>query len=146
MGGKLGGPVWGWFTGWFNLLGLIAILASVDYFAGQFLDIILGLYNVNILGMNFGDGRHGCGRRSCCSSSSSRCTSSSTSAAATSSRVLNGISVWWHVLGVAVIVGDPDLRPDHHASFDLVFTEPQNNSGFSAERCSGGTCCRSASC
>ena len=21
---KLGGPVWGWFTGWFNLLGLIA--------------------------------------------------------------------------------------------------------------------------
>ena len=34
---KLGGPGWGWFTGWFNLLGLIAILASVDYFAGQFL-------------------------------------------------------------------------------------------------------------
>jgi amino acid transporter len=34
---KLGGPVWGWFTGWFNLLGLIAIVASVDYFAGQFM-------------------------------------------------------------------------------------------------------------
>ena len=40
---KLGGPGWGWITGWFNLLGLIAILASVDYFAGQFLSIILGL-------------------------------------------------------------------------------------------------------
>ena len=36
---KLGSPVWGWFTGWFNLLGLIAILASVDYFAGQFANL-----------------------------------------------------------------------------------------------------------
>src|SRR3954453_23905955 len=41
---RLGGPGWGWFTGWFNLLGLIPILASVDYFAGQFLATILGLY------------------------------------------------------------------------------------------------------
>src|SRR3954454_14578756 len=55
---KLGGPAWGWFTGWFNLLGLIAILASVDYFAGQFLSTILGLYNVNLLGVNFGDAKH----------------------------------------------------------------------------------------
>ncbi len=52
---KLGGPVWGWFTGWFNLLGLIAIVASVDYFAGQFLGVILGLYGVNVFGINFGD-------------------------------------------------------------------------------------------
>src|SRR5215210_3450368 len=50
---KLGGPGWGWFTGWFNLLGLIAILASVDYFAGQFLYNILGLYEVSIFGMDF---------------------------------------------------------------------------------------------
>src|SRR6195952_6034343 len=56
---KLGGPVWGWFTGWFNLLGLIAIVASVDYFAGQFLGVILGLYNVDILGLNFADSAHG---------------------------------------------------------------------------------------
>ena len=28
---KLGGPAWGWFTGWFNLIGLIAVTASVDY-------------------------------------------------------------------------------------------------------------------
>ena len=55
---KLGSPVWGWFTGWFNLLGLIAILASVDYFAGQFLTVILGLYNVNVLGVDFGDTKH----------------------------------------------------------------------------------------
>ena len=65
---KLGGPGWGWITGWFNLLGLIAILASVDYFAGQFLSVVLGLYNVNVLGLNFGDTPTRSGR----SSSSSR--------------------------------------------------------------------------
>src|ERR671930_730953 len=48
---KLGGPAWGWFTGWFNLLGLIGIVASVDYFAGQFLATVLGLYNVDIFGI-----------------------------------------------------------------------------------------------
>src|SRR6476620_2356428 len=55
---KLGGTGWGWITGWVNLLGLIAILASVDYFAGQFLGVVLGLYNVDILGLNFGDDQH----------------------------------------------------------------------------------------
>ena len=25
---KLGGPAWGWFTGWFNLVGLVAVTAA----------------------------------------------------------------------------------------------------------------------
>ena len=57
-GGEARRPGWGWITGWFNLLGLIAILASVDYFAGQFLSVVLGLYNVDVLGLNFGDSAH----------------------------------------------------------------------------------------
>src|SRR5689334_15004721 len=56
---KLGGPGWGWFTGWFNLLGLIAILASVDYFAAQFLRVVLGLYNVNIFNVDFANASPG---------------------------------------------------------------------------------------
>jgi hypothetical protein len=28
---SLGGVRWAWFTGWFNLLGLVAIVAAVDY-------------------------------------------------------------------------------------------------------------------
>src|SRR5215469_14180315 len=28
---KLGGPGWGWFTGWFNLIGQVGITASIDY-------------------------------------------------------------------------------------------------------------------
>ena len=27
---ELGGKGWSWFTGWFNVIGLIAIVASVD--------------------------------------------------------------------------------------------------------------------
>src|ERR1700726_3901134 len=40
---KMGGPAWGWFTGWFNLVGLIAVVASVDYACAQFLHALLGL-------------------------------------------------------------------------------------------------------
>ena len=32
---KLGGPGWAWFTGWFNVIGLIAVVASVDYACGE---------------------------------------------------------------------------------------------------------------
>ena len=40
---KLGGPAWGWFTGWFNLVGLVAVVASVDYAAATFLNSTLVL-------------------------------------------------------------------------------------------------------
>ena len=56
--GRLGGPVWAWFTGWFNLIGLVAVVASVDYACATFLNVVLGLYEVNIFGINFGDEVH----------------------------------------------------------------------------------------
>ena len=28
---KLGSPGWGWFTGWFNLIGQIAVTAAIGY-------------------------------------------------------------------------------------------------------------------
>ena len=45
--------------------------------------------------------------------------------------LLNDISVWWHVLGVLIIVGFLIFKPDHHQSFGTVFTKTINNSGFS---------------
>src|SRR5579863_568577 len=50
---KLGGPGWGWFTGWFNLIGLVAVSASVDYAAATFLNSTLSFYGAHILGVNF---------------------------------------------------------------------------------------------
>lgn len=40
---ELGGPTWAWFTAWFNIVGLIAIVAGVDYGCVQFLLPILGI-------------------------------------------------------------------------------------------------------
>src|SRR6266481_6971391 len=40
---KLGGAGWGWFTGWFNLIGQIAITAGIDYGAAVFTDALLQL-------------------------------------------------------------------------------------------------------
>ena len=34
---KLGGPGWSWFTGWFNIVGLVGIVAGVGYGAAIFL-------------------------------------------------------------------------------------------------------------
>src|ERR1700704_5443189 len=42
---EMGGPVWGWFTGWFNLIGLIGVVASVDYACAQFLSITISLFD-----------------------------------------------------------------------------------------------------
>ena len=40
---KLGGPGWGWYTGWFNLLGQFAITAGIDYGLAFFFDFWLSL-------------------------------------------------------------------------------------------------------
>jgi amino acid transporter len=38
---KLGGPGWGWFTGWFNLIGQVAVTAGIDYGAAITIDTLL---------------------------------------------------------------------------------------------------------
>ena len=54
----LGGKGWSWMTGWFNIVGLIGIVASVAYGAALFLNALLGLYGLDIFGVNFGDSVH----------------------------------------------------------------------------------------
>jgi amino acid transporter len=129
--GRLGGAVWAWFTAWFNLIGLVAVVASVDYACATFLNVVLGLYEVNIFGINFGDETHILGevfllfalillvhtlvniRRTHLLS------------------LVNSVSVWWHVIGVAAIVMVLVIVPDTHQSFSFVFGHRINNSGFS---------------
>src|ERR671928_439241 len=40
---KLGSPGWGWFTGWFNLVGQIAVTAAIDYGAATFISSFMNL-------------------------------------------------------------------------------------------------------
>ena len=44
---------------------------------------------------------------------------------------LNDISVWWHVVGVLIIVGVLFIVPKHHQSVSFVFTHFENQTGFS---------------
>jgi len=132
---KLGGAGWGWFTGWFNLIGLVAVVASVDYVVSAFLMNLLGLYNLHFI-FNFGKAAAG---------TSVHYTAHVIFALFTVILIIHGlvnafrshlvslfnaISVWWHVLGVAVIVAILILGPSHHASIGYVFGHTINNSGF----------------
>ena len=54
----LGGKGWSWMTGWFNIVGLVGIVSSVAYGAATFLNATLGLYSLDIFGINFADTEH----------------------------------------------------------------------------------------
>jgi amino acid transporter len=128
---KLGGAGWGWFTGWFNLIGLVAVTASVDYVTATFVQALLSLFKVNFI-FNF---------------TSTNVKYNAHVAMALFAIILfagllinvfwnqlltffNSIAVWWNVLGVAVIVVILILVPSHHASLRYVFGHTINNSGF----------------
>jgi amino acid permease (GABA permease) len=121
MADRLGGRRWGWYTGWLNLLGLLGAIAGIDYgaalFTGALLNLRFGfdptpgstfLIFLAILvvhaALNLFDVRL--------------------------VSVLNSISVWWHLAGVAVIVGVLAIVPDHHRSPSFVFTEFVNDTGW----------------
>jgi amino acid transporter len=128
--GRLGGPVWAWFTGWFNLIGLVAVVASVDYAAATFLNVVLGLYEVNIFGINFGDEAHILQEVFLLFALILLIHVAVNVRRTHMLSLVNSVSVWWHVLGVAAIVLVLVLVPDGHQSFSFVFSHRINNSGF----------------
>jgi amino acid transporter len=120
---KLGGAKAGYYTGWLNLIGLLAIVASVAYGCATFLDLTLGTFDfgwtsgdldtiflfflailiiaavINIFSSHL-------------------------------LAVINNISVWWHVIGATAVVLILLLIPAKHASLASVFTHTVNNTGF----------------
>ncbi|RRQ82576.1 amino acid permease [Streptomyces griseofuscus] len=122
MADRLGGRRWGWYTGWLNLLGLLGAIAGIDYgaalFTGAFADLQWGfvptpgrtmLIFCAILLLHAVLNLFGV-----------RVVS-----------VLNSVSVWWHLAGVALIVGALAIVPDHHRSPSFVFTTFVNGTGWS---------------
>ena len=127
---RLGGAGWSWFTGWFNVLGLIGIVASVDYVAAFFWTQLFGLWGWDLGFVNFADKEHIIPEifwvfaiilalHALINIYSSHLVA-----------LFNSISVWWHVVGVLIIIGILVFVPDNHQSADFVFTERINNSGF----------------
>jgi amino acid permease (GABA permease) len=112
---------WSWFTGWFNFLGQVAVTAGIDFGAAFFLNAFLDLqfgfdarpwHTILLFGLILL--LHGALNQ-------------------LGVRVIalfNNISVWWHVIGVAVIVLALAFVPSKHQSASFVFTHFVNNTGF----------------
>ena len=126
----LGGKGWSWMTGWFNIVGLVGIVASVGYGAALFLNELLGLYGLNILGVNFGDDVHILGETWLLFFLIMVFYTLVNIFADRGLALMNNISVGWHILGVAIIVGILVIVPDDHQSASFVFGERINNSGL----------------
>jgi amino acid transporter len=136
---KLGGKGWSWFTGWFNIVGLVGIVAGVGYGAAIFLQALLSLYGLKVFGVNFADTKP------------SHILHQTfvlflfilvlyTLVNIFADRLLgifNNVSVGWHVLGVLVIVALLVFVPSHHASASFVFGHRLNNNGFHGGATSG---------
>src|SRR5690349_6115777 len=121
---KLGGPRAGFYTGWLNLIGLIAVTAGVSYGCATFIDLTISTWSESyandysltrvfltfvavlefIAVINIFSGHL--------------------------MAVMNNISVRWHVFGASAIVLVLIVVPDQHQSFSYVFTERFNNSGY----------------
>ncbi len=119
---KLGHAGWGWFTGWFNLIGLIGIIGAVGYGLA-----IFGTALLNLLWSYTDDRQHifyvfvvVLVFAALVNVFDVRITS-----------YLNAISAYWHLLGVAIIVLALIFVPDHHQSAGYVFGKTLNASGFS---------------
>src|SRR3954463_9084573 len=126
---ELGGAVWGWFTGWFNLVGLVAVVASVDYGCATFISTLLSLWSVDVGVVNFADGA-GLGDIFVVFAVVLALHAFINIYSSHMVALFNNVSVWWHVAGVAAILGILIVGPQSHQSFSFVFTHTINNSGF----------------
>jgi amino acid transporter len=123
-------------TGWFNIVGLLGIVASVAYGAAGFLYALLGLYGVNILGVNFQDvganglPLHGISETFLLFLIILALVTILNIFADRVLGLLNNISVGWHVLGVAVIIALLIFVPDNHQNVGFVFGHKINETGF----------------
>src|SRR5262245_29696561 len=125
---KLGSPGWGWFTGWFNLVGQIAVTAAIGYGLAIFSTALLNYWFdypntkeyvyltyavvlaialvINLLKVSI-------------------------------TAMLNTISAYWHMIGVGVIVVVLFIVPDDHRSLSSIFTDTVNETGWGGGTTSG---------
>ena len=122
---KLGGPMAGFFTGWLNLIGLVAVTAGVSYGCATFIDLTISTFSTG-----YADG-YSLTRVFLIFLVVLLLAAVLNIFSSHLMAIMNNVSVWWHVVGASAIVLILILVPDQHQSFSYVFTERFNNSGFS---------------
>jgi amino acid permease (GABA permease) len=115
------GPAWSWFTGWFNFLGQVAVTAGIDFGCAFFINALLNLqfgtptyHWVTILIFAAVLLVHGVMNQF----------------GVRLVALLNNVSVWWHILGVLIIVSVLAIVPSHHQSASFVFSSTFNDTGW----------------
>jgi amino acid permease (GABA permease) len=112
---------WAWTTGWFNILGEVAVTAGIDFGAATtmmaFASLVWGI-TPNALGTfilflvlivihgllnTFG---------------------------VSLVAILSNVSAWWHLVGVAIIVAVLWIVPTHHQTLGWTMTAFHNNTGW----------------
>ena len=126
----LGGKGWSWMTGWFNIVGLVGIVASVAYGAAIFLNATLALYGLDIFGLDFADSEHILGETWLLFFLILVLYTVVNIFADRVLALMNNVSVGWHLLGVAIIIALLVFVPSDHQDLGFVFGERINNSGF----------------
>jgi amino acid permease (GABA permease) len=115
---------WSWFTGWFNFLGQVAVTAGIDFGAAFFLNALLDIqwgfdtrpwHTIVLFAAILV--LHGL----------------LNSFGVTVVSIFNNVSVWWHIIGVLVIVLALAIAPAHHQSASFVFTHFVNNTGWGSK-------------
>ncbi len=116
------GAAWSWFTGWFNLLGQVGVIASVDFALATFTAYFIHLYDsgfdhtrirnifIIYLIMLLAHGLLN-------------------TFAINVVKLLGDISVWWHVIGVLIIFVVLLIAPDDREGFGYIF-EYKNSTGW----------------
>ena len=120
---------WSWFVGWFNLVGQVAVTAGIDFglatFMTAFLNLAFGypvtptstiaVYGVVLI------------LHALLNTFGIRLVA-----------LLNDVSVWWHIVGVAVIVVVcVFLNQNTTTSLGTVFSQTVNNTGFDGSQSFG---------
>jgi amino acid transporter len=110
---KLRGPTWGWYTGWFNLIGQVAVTASIDF--GLAILTVLWLTPKFAFLQNINTQRFAIYSlvvyaailivHSLMNVYGIRLVA-----------LLNDISVWWHIIGVLLVVGALTFFAPHHSN------------------------------
>ncbi len=106
---------WSWFTGYFNLIGQIGVIASVDYALSIFIGYFIRMFDD---GFNLSSTNifviylivlvvHGL----------------LNTFSVNLVRILGDISVWWHVVGVVIIAGVLFIAPSNKRGLGGVFDE-----------------------
>jgi amino acid transporter len=125
----LGGKGWSWMTGWFIIVGLVGIVASVGYGAAIFLNALLALYGLDVFGINFGDSAHILSETWLLFFLILTFYTVVNIVADRFLALMNNISVGWHLIGVAIVIGVLIFVPDKHQDLGFVFGERINNNG-----------------